>query len=385
MKEFIHTFGIETYLTDDQYHAFYNAYGYHKDVYFPDPAGNKRVFHKYAHRGFRMEIKYADPMVTKFDARHRRFTADWIVTPGKLLYPGQAMMHLYTAEEYDKACYALYRILNEIENATGVDLLTEGRLYRVDVAKDIATPSEEYSHEVIRLAKMGLYKYGYRFMEPITNEKRIDHFKDENGVFFHNKRQDVKSKVYNKLEDLKLHHYNTDGMTGLLRFELALKRRFLLTRKYITAEHLGKDDLGRILEKVLKDAHDLLHDHIAAPLWSGAMLSKNLQRLLIWKYCDYKKDSAKYQKLIEYRKACNKIKCMKDADDGGSAAKYFKEMGLSPLYCSDGVGYIPSFADLLDGTENDCIVEFLRIQNPALLRESWDLCNFGILVYTEKI
>ena len=23
MKEFIHTFGIETYLTDEQYHAFY--------------------------------------------------------------------------------------------------------------------------------------------------------------------------------------------------------------------------------------------------------------------------------------------------------------------------------------------------------------------------
>ena len=35
------------------------------------------------------------------------------------------MMNLYTAEEYDEACYALYRILDEIENATGVDLLTE--------------------------------------------------------------------------------------------------------------------------------------------------------------------------------------------------------------------------------------------------------------------
>ncbi len=176
-----------------------------------------------------MEIKNADPMVTKFDALHRRFRADLIVTPGKLLYPGHAMMNLYTIEEYDKACYELYRILDEIENATGVDLLTEGRLYRVDVTKDIVTPSDEYSQEVIRLAKKGLYKRGYRFMEPVDDDKRIDSFKDENAVFFHNKRQDVKSKIYNKLEDLKIHHYNTSEMTGLLRFELALKRRALLT------------------------------------------------------------------------------------------------------------------------------------------------------------
>ena len=69
-----------------------------------------------------------------------------------------------------------------------------------------------------------------------------------------------------------------------------------------------------------------------------------------------------------YSKTCNTLKCMKDADNGGTAAKHFKEMGLSPLYCSDEVGYIPSFVDLLDGTENDCIKEFLNIQNPALLR-----------------
>ena len=36
------------------------------------------------------------------------------------------------------------------------------------------------------------------------------------------------------------------------------------------------------------------------------------------------------------------------------------EMGLSPLYCSDAVGYIPSFADLLDGTENEVIKVFVE-------------------------
>ena len=64
MKEFIHTYGVETYLTDDQYNAFYRAYGYHEDIYFPDRIHNKRVFTKYAQRGFRVEIKDADPIVT---------------------------------------------------------------------------------------------------------------------------------------------------------------------------------------------------------------------------------------------------------------------------------------------------------------------------------
>lgn len=368
MKEFIHTYGVETYLTDDQYNAFYRAYGYHEDIYFPDRIHNKRVFTKYAQRGFRMEIKDADPIVTKFDALHRRFRADWIVTPGKLLYTGKAMMNLYKTEDYDKACYELYRILDEIENATGVDLLKEGRLYRVDVTKDVVTPSEEYSQEVIRLAKKGLYKRGYRFMEAIDNDKRIDTLKDDNAVFFHHKRQDLKSKIYNKLEDLKLHHYNTSAMTGLLRFELAIKRRALINKKYIIAEHLGNDDLGYILEKIMNDAYDLLHDHIATPLWSGAMLSKNLQKLYIWRYCDYKKDSARFKKLMEYRKACNNAECMKYAEKDTYAASHFEKMGLSPLYCSDTIGYTPAFVDLLDGTEDERIREFLENQNPALLR-----------------
>ena len=70
---------------------------------------------------------------------------------------------------------------------------------------------------------------------------------------------------------------------------------------------------------------------------------------------------------MEYRKACNRIGCMKDADDAGAAAaKHFKEMGLSPLYCKDEVGYIPTFADLLDRTEDEEIKEF--VERNAMIR-----------------
>lgn len=288
MNEFIHTIGIETYLTDEQYHAFSRAYGNNSKIYYWDSVNEKHVFLKYADHGFRMEITTADKNVTKYDPLHRRYRADWIVTPAKLLYTRKAMMKLFTIQEYEKACHELYKIIDEIEYATDVDLMQEGRLYRVDIAKDITTPSEEYTQEVIRLAKKALFWRGYIFNQPIPEEKRIEERKDENGVFFHNKYQDVKAKIYNKLEDLKIHNYITTGMTGLLRFELALKRRFLMNKKYIRAAYLGNEELGYILERILNDAYDLMHNHLTSPLWSGAMLSKNLQKLYILEYCDFK-------------------------------------------------------------------------------------------------
>jgi len=360
MNEFIHTIGIETYLTDEQYNAFSRAYGNNNKIYYWDSVNKKRVFLKYADRGFRMEITTANENVTKYDPLHRRYRADWSVTPAKLLYQRKAMMKLFTPQEYEKACHELYKIIDEIENATDVDLLKEGRLYRVDIAKDIPTPSEEYTQEVIRLAKKALFQHGYIFSQPIPEEKRIEERKDENGVFFHNKSQDVKAKLYNKLEDLKIHNYITTGMTGLLRFELALKRRFLLNKKYIREIYLGDEELAYILGRILNDAYDLMHSHITSPLWSGAMLSKNLQKLYILRYCDYKKESAKYRKIMDYRKECSKADCMKYVENAAAAMKYFKEMGLSPLYCKDEIRYIPSFADLLDGTENEEIKAFVE-------------------------
>jgi hypothetical protein len=137
-------------------------------------------------------------------------------------------------------------------------------------------------------------------------------------------------------------------------------------------KYLEDDNLAWILGSIMMDAHDILHKHIASPLWSGAMLSKELQKKYIRKYCGYKKDSAKYKKMMTYRDRHNRTHKESTSDKKSVVREYFLDMGLSPLYCSDEVGYIPAFADLLDGTEDDRIREFLDIQKPALLRESRD-------------
>jgi hypothetical protein len=189
MNEFIHTIGIETYFSFDQINAFYKTYGYHKDIYFYDEATEKRVHCKYADRGFRMEIVVADEKVRKHDPLHRYFKATWIVTPAKLLYPGQAMKKLYTFEEYKKACTELEIILNEIKKDSGVDLLDEAKLRRIDVAHDIESPEEAFTTEVIRLAKNALAQTGYTLMKPIEEEKKKEEWKDENAAFYLSKCQ----------------------------------------------------------------------------------------------------------------------------------------------------------------------------------------------------
>ena len=73
------------------------------------------------------------------------------------------MRKLYTSEEYVQSCGLLYEIMEEIKADSGVDLLHKAKLYRVDLTKDIETPSEAYTQEVIRLSKVALKKYGYEF------------------------------------------------------------------------------------------------------------------------------------------------------------------------------------------------------------------------------
>lgn len=59
--------------------------------------------------------------------------------------------------------------------------------------------------------------------------------------------------------------------------------------------------------------------------------------------------------MIAYRKKCNRDGVYCDS----KVESYFEEIGLSPLY-TDNVKYIPSFADLLAGKENEVISKFMR-------------------------
>ena len=129
--------------------------------------------------------------------------------------------------------------------------------------------------------------------------------------------------------------------------------------------HITEENLADTLISILERAPELMQEYIADPLWSGAMVSKDTQKKMIKAYCGYKTDSVKYKKMIAYRKACNRAKSMENVKENPAAERYFREMGLSPLYCSEEAGCIPSFSDLLAGTETETTPDYANFCSPV--------------------
>lgn len=343
--EFIHTFSAETYLTSSQVERMIAVYG--KEFFPPD--NKKYILSKYTRYGFRMEVVYADKKVKQYDKEHRSFKAALIITPAKLLYPGEPMQKLYTPEEYAEVCNVLGGILDEIKKDSGVDLLKEAKIRRVDVTKDIETSSESYSKEVIRLAKKALRQYGYMGWKA---DNDTEEWKDENTSFYNNRNQEIEAKIYDKLADLQNHGHDTSAYTGLLRFELSLKRAFMKRHGYILEEYLTMDNLSFTLGRIVRQANELLYKYMITPFCPGKMLSKERQKKIIKRYCGNKQK--KFEKMMKYRRQCNRAVCMADVERNPTVEGYFKKLGLSPLYtCSEDVEEISSFADLLEIGENE--------------------------------
>jgi hypothetical protein len=140
MNEFIHTFSFVTYITEAQRKRMKDTYG---NKLFPGDDKSKWIFSQYAENGLRAEIIYT-PIIEKLKRRiFEDFKVTWVVTPAKLIYPGQSMKKLYTPEEYVQSCNLLYEIIEDIKTDSGVDLFHKAKLYRVDLTKVITTSSEE--------------------------------------------------------------------------------------------------------------------------------------------------------------------------------------------------------------------------------------------------
>jgi hypothetical protein len=351
MNEFIHTFSVITHMYNTQKDKLAAAVG---DHFFYNSDEKHYVFSKYTTEGFRAEIKYNPSKEKKYNKNHWDCKAEIMITPAKLLYPDQPMKKLYTSHEYELACERLEIILREIELQSGVNLWSEAKIRRIDVSKDIETPSDEYSREIIRMAKKALYKTGYHLWSPTAEAVEKKDWFEEDSFFFRNHNQEVSAKVYNKLTDMQNLHYDTTGVTGLLRFELTLKRAYIRRLGLLSDEYMTMTDLPTVLSAILTSAPALMQKHIASPLWSGAMLYKDLQKKYIRIYC--KSKTARRDNMMAYRKNANRYGVFEDEP---TVMKHFETAGISPLYLNGDIRYIPSFGDLLSGMWDERIERFL--------------------------
>ena len=352
MKEFVHTFSGITYLSVQERDQLFVIYS--DDIFF-NGKENEWIFHKYTENGLRIYITYCNPKERKYDKEHRAYKAELIVTPAKLIYPDDGMKKLLIPEEYSLAMEKLKEILREIQLKTEIDLWKEAKLKRVDLSRDIETESDEYSMEVIRLSKLALHKTGYHLWVPKKEDIERTGWKEEDSAMFYNHNREVQAKIYNKLKDFK-NVVSVEGMGGLLRFELSLKRNFLKNSGLIQKGNTPFEILPEVFSCILNGAEELMQTHIVGALWSGNFLSKRLQTKYIKRHC--KNKESKKEKMLKYRDECKGGILIA----GGRVVDYFEEIELSPLCTGKEFSYIPSFARLLGGEENAEIKRFVERQ-----------------------
>jgi hypothetical protein len=198
---------------------------------------------------------------------------------------------------------------------------------------------------------LALYKTGYHLWTPKKEDIERTGWAEEDSAMFYNHNQEVQAKIYNKLKDFK-NVVSVEGMGGLLRFELSLKRNFLKNSGLIQKGNTPFEILPEVFSCILHGAEELMQTHIVGALWSGNFLSKKLHTKYIKRHCKTKE--GKMEKMLKCRDECRDGILV----TGGKVLDYFEEIELSPLYASKEFPYVPSFARLLRGEENERFVRF---------------------------
>lgn len=366
MQEFIHTFSMKRCFSEQEHQNFKSTYG---SKYFFNSGKKKAkrklkfVMSKYADNGLKVEVKRRKYKEIKYDSLSRQYKATIIITPHKLLTPGKQMGKLTNSTDIQAACKRLINIFSEIQDESGVDLWQDAELHRIDITKDVRTPSDLYSAEIIKASKQAVYRCGYTVFKPEESKDYNPEWPIEDSALFYNHSQEVEAKIYNKLHDLEEVEQKKYSGFGLIRFELTLKKK-RLKELYSIGEVLLPDGLSDLLCKITEDGSMLLDKYMVQALFPGAMLSESVLKKYIKLTNGGKKDRIK-----EMQKYSSWVtKAPPELYNVGltpaqiaKRKEWFKALSVSPVYVNNKCPYIPSFSDLLNGTVDQNLLNFAWI------------------------
>jgi hypothetical protein len=312
----------------------------------------KYVLGEYAEKGMRITIYPCTEIERQMDKEHCLNKVEIIFTMYKLLHPGCGMGCVTEGDDIIAAVKKVGELLREIYDKSNVDLLKRAKIDRVDVTCDVMTPSDEYSKEIIRIAKQVVVPYGYKVWNPSEEEQRKHpEWSSDNAAFFNNHSQEIAFKLYNKRADnnLTMDFREELGSAGLVRFELTLKRNFLRKKRYIGKSITALPDIANMLADITSDAEFLLKEYMGNVLSTGDMLSNRILKKYIKRKCDNKIRRA--EKMIRYTACISKGKSDTYGSDKSicKVMQYFEELEISPIYTIDKCPYIPSFEKLISG------------------------------------
>lgn len=347
---FIHTFSlIKKYKSVDEIKGLWQFYKHNNLEYKGD-----FLINQYAHKGVRLCARYLCPERRHYEKY--KVEIEIIVTPYKLLNNGKSLGCLQEKREYKEALYNYYEILNKIQMETGVDL-KNAKIKRIDVTRDVLTPSSIYSKEIICTIKVQQLPYGYHAMAEEIAIK--NHWNQENAYCYRNINQNVSVKVYDKvqnLQDYKNEEWKSLDGKGIIRFEVTLEKKSL---KKIDD---GSNSLIQLIEKVLKYADLIYEEHVIFPLDTGVMLSEDV----LHKYINRKiPQKIKREKMQECILRCRKEKGnarMLDSSFMGTEKRtekvweYFQKLDVSPIPLKAECPYVPSVSQLIYGENEESSV-----------------------------
>lgn len=287
------------------------------------------------------------------------------VTPMKLLNPGVSLGGLTGKDEIEKACNQLKELVKVIEEKSDVNILSDTVLWRVDLTKDQLTPSDLYSHEVIRALKKSINKRGYKLHlhEMLEDDYNISWY-PEDSILFNNENQGVGGKVYNKKRDLALSKCYSEveqiGENGLLRFELSLLHQ-RLKDDYGAAGEMTSERLAEILWAVTNDASKLFDTYFSQVFYPGGMVSREVMKA--WIKREYPGKEQQSKKMLDYSDFATgkRVKGKKKSFTETKVRKRkkeFNEIAISPVSVCKECPYIPSVADLIEDRVDTKLLKF---------------------------
>ena len=362
MKPFVQSFSVQMMLTKGEYASLFgkdNTLFVYKDEITWEIKG-------YESCGLSASVlvpeEYYFPL-TKYNARYSRYQLQFIVTLAKLLDPNRNLGGITDKNEIEDACKKWNEIVRKIEKTSGVNLLDKTELCWVTLEKDIVTPNESYSHEIIDLARYAFDEYGYKKKNPVDSTNLSDCEVGKDYITFYS---DTLYTVRNKKHELYVNKYRFElqklGERGLLSFELFLPDNILVD-DYSCPQYITPDSLFELLYQLTADRNILFNKYFGNVFYDGAMFSSDvLRKYLITKYkmsfgMLKVEDMIDFSNLIRSRKNAN-LKHRFTFNQIHSQIAEFEELKLSPVQASKRCPYIPSFTNMINDTVDKEMLAF---------------------------
>lgn len=370
---FIHTFSYENTLSYTSAEKIWRTYNMH----IINNDENEFYVMKFSEQGLRIYFRYRTKKEIKYDKEHAAIAVEWIVTPYKILHPGNPMGKIMASDQFTLVLKKLHEMFISIEQQTGVTFISKLKIKRIDLTCDVMTPSILYSREIISVCKATRLRSGYSFWTMTKEQKEKKGWDDRAACLYKNKSRGILGKIYDKKDNLsELGYFSIlAGLhnKGLLRFEITLERQALKKNEIL---YYGCSNQSLFL--VMKEAKTLFKKYFLDVFDQGDMLSETLLgRYIKQIFPTQKKTQNDMLELCKIYNCCRKHSKEFRLEDFPHSEKTLKRIqkkyenfSLSPIPLSDQCPYIPSFTKMLEGSYSDMLMNYARIHTRG--KEYWD-------------